>query len=266
MKFLIQRNLSSSTCQNKVCDAVKQYPHQFVDIVPFSHEIVHDELLNGTDYIPYGSTLFTSIAYEKKWKGLYFDIENFSMKKAIAKRSDMLNQDSQILTVKQAIEHLRQLPVNENVFVRPDLDLKHFVGQVITASECADWFADAMSLPLDSGSYAMDPDMLVCIAIPKLIQAEWRYFIVNNEVVSGSKYRVNGQLHQRREKDSALICEAQQLANQWKPHVNCVMDLAVVNDETKVVEFNCINSSGFYECDVDMIFKKLAKYIQDISI
>jgi hypothetical protein len=57
-----------------------------------------------------------------------------------------------------------------------------------------------------------------------------------------------------------MIDEAQELANKWLPDQCCVMDLALVEDELKVIEFNCINSSGFYDHDVDAIFKALWKY------
>jgi hypothetical protein len=145
-------------------------------------------------------------------------------------------------------------------FIRPSEDLKHFAGQVIEAKECADWLNDAMSLPPESGTYAMSPEMKVVIATPKPIKAEWRWFIVDGKIVDGAMYRAHGQLIKTRELDQDVIQEAQDLANTWLPDPCVVMDTALVGDEVKVIEFNCINSSGFYGHDVNLIFKKLWEY------
>lgn len=106
----------------------------------------------------------------------------------------------------------------------------------------------------------IDEDLMIILAAPKKIQAEWRWFIVDGKIVDGSMYRAHGQMRQSHEKDPMLVREAQQFADIWLPSPCCVMDLALVDDEMKVIEFNCINSSGFYKHDVDLIFKKLWEY------
>lgn len=266
MKFLIQHNLMNPQQLEKVKAAVSKFPHEFVGVIPFSHEITSDSELVGADYIPYGSTLLTTLALEKKWSGLYFDLENFSMQKAFNNRTDMMNVGP-VLTSKEAEVELRKgLFSNKNVFIRPDLDLKHFSGQVMDATECADWLKDAMSLPPESGSYAIDPEMMVCISSPKNIKAEWRYFVVDGKVISGSMYRCHGQMRQERVTEEDVLEEAQRFADVWLPNRTCVMDLAlwedpvILVDRVGVIEFNCINSSGFYDNDVDVIFSSLWEY------
>lgn len=64
MKFLIQNNLMNEVQLAKLSKAVSKYPHQFCDVVPFSREITSDTPIEGTDYIPYGSTLMTTILSE----------------------------------------------------------------------------------------------------------------------------------------------------------------------------------------------------------
>jgi hypothetical protein len=140
------------------------------------------------------------------------------------------------------------------------LDLKHFSGQVMNRLEAADWLADAMSLPTESGSYAIDPEMLVCLSSPKKIQAEFRWFVVGGKVVSGSMYRCGGQMQHERMILASEIAEAQRFADNWLPHQNCVMDLALVNFRLYVIEFNCINSSGFYDHDIEAVFDSLWRY------
>ncbi len=42
----------------------------------------------------------------------------------------------------------------------------------------------------------------------------------------------------------------------------CVMDLALTNEGLKVVEFNCLNASGFYYHDVRAIVKEVNAYYE----
>jgi hypothetical protein len=95
---------------------------------------------------------------------------------------------------------------------------------------------------------------------PQNIKAEWRWFVVGGKVISGSMYRAHNQLRKMRVVEQDLINEAQLLADKWLPDECCVMDLALVGEELKVIEFNCINSSGFYDNDVNAIFEALWNY------
>lgn len=259
MKFLIQANLMGFDQLNLVKEAVLAFPHQFVSLIPFTHEIISDDPLDDNT-IPYGSTLLTTVGYTHyNWSGLYFDLINFNYDASLRNRRDMLN-DGIVVPIEEAIRILNECPPHQEWFVRPSLDLKQFSGMVIEAKECADWFVDAMMCD-SSGSYKMQPDTRVVLATPKIIQAEWRWFIVDGKVVSGSMYRSRGQLVKKRETDRGVIAEANELAKGWLPNACCVMDTALLVDgDVKVIEFNCINSSGFYDHDAKAIFSELYTY------
>lgn len=264
MKFLIQSNLMGTDQLNLVKSAVSDLPHQFVELVPFTHQITPDIPITDDDILPYGSTLLTTVGYTYyNWRGLYFDLINFNYAACLRNRSDMLN-DGSVVTIDKAIRILKACPEKQEWFVRPNLDLKQFTGIVIEAKECADWFVDAMECD-SSGSYKMTPETEVVLAIPQTIQAEWRWFIVGGKVISGSMYRLRGRLIKDREIDPFVIKDAQKLASGWLPHECCVMDTALVDGRLKVVEFNCINSSGFYDHDVDAIFKELYEYSTELK-
>lgn len=265
MRFLIQSNLMDKAQLNLVKDAVVSLPHQFVELVPFTHEIISGISIDDSDIIPYGSTLLTTVGYTHyKWRGLYFDLANFNYRSSILNREDMLNDFGSIVTIEKAIRILKACPAKQEWFIRPNLDTKQFSGMLIEAKECADWFVDAMECD-SSGSYKMTPETEVVLAIPQQIQAEWRWFIVGGKVISGSMYRLRGRLIKDRETDSFVIKDAQKLASGWLPHECCVMDTALVGGRLKVTEFNCINSSGFYDHDVDTIFKELYKYSTELK-
>ena len=244
---------------SEVKSAVKLYPHEFVGVIPFSREITSESPITGYDYIPYGSTLLTTLAHEKEWRGCHFDLNKFNYAEYIKNRDDILNTAGVICSVEYAVRLLKSRPNDELWFVRPSADLKQFSGQVIEAKECADWLEDAM-LCESSGSYKLDQNTEIVLAQPQTIQAEWRWFIVGRKVISGSMYRYKGKLVAIPETDINVIQRAQTFADKWLPNPCCVMDLALVDNELKVLEFNCINASGFYKHDVKAIFKSLYEY------
>lgn len=253
--FIIQHNLMNEEQLNKMKSALSclEIPHQFVGVIPFSREITSDVPLEGTNYLPYGSTLLTTLT--PHWRGNYFIRENFHYRKWNSLRDDMLNDG--VYTVAEAIEFFKEQPKDSVWFTRPCEDLKHYSGQTIEAEEGAAWLQDALGCG-SSGTYKMEPDMEIIVARPKEILMEWRWFIVNHRVISGSVYRRKGQLFKKKETSQEVIAEAQEFANKWTPHRNCVMDLGLTADgQVKVIEFNTINSSGFYDNDVAAVIAAL---------
>ncbi len=89
---------------------------------------------------------------------------------------------------------------------------------------------------------------------------EWRYFIVDRKIVTGSSYRHLGQPYLKQELDPDVLVEAQALADIWLPHPCCCMDVALCDDEVRVVEFNGLNASGFYDHDVMAFAKAVSAY------
>ncbi len=257
MKFIVQFNLINEEQLLKLKDVMVDYDHEYVSVIPFSHEIRADVPLEGKDFIPYGSTLLCNLASELGWKGCYFDITRFNYRASVDNRNDMLNGN--IITITEAIEFLKTQPEEKVWFTRPSNDLKQFTGLVTTSKECIEYFTNALAA--DTSSIAqLKPDTEVVLSEPQNIDAEYRWFVVGGKVVSGSTYRHSGMLYKERVTDPKMIAEAQTFADGWLPHENCVMDLALVDGKVKVIEFNCLNGSGFYDNDVDAIFKALWQY------
>ena len=260
MKFLIQHNMINPIDLQKIKEAISVYPHEFVGVIPFSDEITSDEHLIGVEYIPHGSTAFIMRSATLGFTGLHFDLTRFNYEIAAKNRDDMLNSEM-IAPLHECVVFLETRPALEEWFTRPSEDLKQYSGQVMAAGECAVWLRDRMECAC-SGSYQLGRDTMIVLAQPKPIIAEWRWFIVGGQIISGSMYRKYGELYKKAENDKSIIDEAQQLANKWLPDACCVMDTAVVDGigTPKVIEFNCINASGFYDNDIPAIFTALWEY------
>ena len=161
MKFLIQHNLINQSSLLEISYAVEKYPHEYIGVLPFSHEITSENGIEGDEFIPYGSTTLTMVAHELKWKGCHFDLENFDYYEASKNRDDMLNAE-EFLYVEDAIAFLQKKPDQQQWFIRPTKDLKQFTGQLMDAKECWEWLTDAM-LCESSGSYKLEKDTMVVL-------------------------------------------------------------------------------------------------------
>lgn len=254
MDFIIQYNMLREELLQKVRAAVEGLPHQFVGLIPFSREITSDAPIVGLDHIPYGSTSFVETTHALGWQGLSFDVDKFSYDTACLYRNDMLN-DAAILPIARALLLLAAVKEDEQFFMRPNQDLKQFSGSIMAAREAVAFLEKAM-LGAASGYHQLSPETLVVVASPEEILAEWRWFVVGGQVIDGSLYRRNGQAHKEHVEEARLVQQAQRLADRWLPSLCCVMDLALpVGGKMKVVEFNCINGSGFYAHDVKKVMR-----------
>lgn len=253
MDFVIQYNMLRNDSLLAIKEAVAELPHQFVGVIPFSHEITSIDPIVGLRHIPYGSTTFVEIAHGIGWKGLSFDPETFNYKAWNTNRDDMLNCNNTVLTAWDMIGHLKNREDGDRIFMRPVLDLKQFSGHVSTVKEAIDFLTGAL-LAKSTVSTRLTPHSLVMVNQPHELVAEWRWFIVGGRVIDGSRYRKHGEPSKKHMQDESLYGLIQSLADKWLPSACCVMDTCLLeNGETKIVEFNCINGSGFYDHDIKKI-------------
>jgi len=262
IKWLMQTNLLS---YDNIAELQKVFYENAIDwtectVIPFSEDIeIHGEI-DSDLIIPYGSTKLTKLALKKNWKGVFFDYNNFRINTWNKNRTDMLNQDCIFSTVKDisSIPAIFNAKDDELFFIRPVMDLKEFNGTVTTAKEIKNWMNSIESLSFDISS-----DCEIIISHPKKLTNEARYFIVGGKVVSGSYYRIYGQLLAQPVMFDNVIEDIQKLADKWLPNSTCVMDVALVDDEYKVIEFNCFNSSGFYKNDINKIVMAVTNQLRN---
>lgn len=98
----------------------------------------------------------------------------------------------------------------------------------------------------------------VIVSTVKQIYREYRIFVVAGKAITGSTYKVG-----RRAEISELIDEdvynyVETIIQKWAPAASFVIDVSLGPDGLKVIEFNNINSSGFYAVNMD-------KYVQAIQ-
>lgn len=259
--WAIQTNLISDFSARSVWQAAIDSGASVQEIVvlPFTDDFYNDVPEMEGIIIPYGSCSFTKISKRKGWKGNCFVNETFRADVWNANRTDMLNSDAIIMKVKETAEFFKNANEEEYWFIRPLRDLKEFTGTVSQVGDIKHW----MSSP-KSGNFSFGENTEIILAPIKTLYSESRFFVVDGKVVSGSYYRMGGRSHSKRIVQQEILDYAQDKANGWLPHECCVMDLADTDDGIKVIEFNTINGSGFYDHDISKIVKAMTEWAKSL--
>ena len=208
-----------------------------------------------------GSSKLTRIVQNNGWLGAFFDPETFDTRAWVKNRTDMLNADILSTSFQTLGEDFRYPDPRREYFLRPCKDLKAFSGLVMQACDIVNWAEEICGTETQ-----LKPEAEISIAPYQHISAEWRHSVVDGRVVTSAMYRRDGQMHVENEQDTQVIREAQRMADAWLPNSSVVMDVALLADgSVKVIEFNCINSSGFYKHDVSALVQALSHQVRNLS-
>ncbi len=152
------------------------------------------------------------------------------------------------------------------IFVRPNSGFKTFTGLPIHYDE---FDAEINSL---KQLQTLTGEVLILVSNCKKISEEYRFFIVNREVITGSQYKLNDELCVKAGYSEEAYSIAQEMAkNKWQPDIAYACDVGIVNGSPKIIELNSFSSSGFYACDIPKIIHAIDRvaimeYNGDISI
>ncbi len=262
MKWLIQSSNLRYDNTLKLVEEVKEKGLYFSDIplLPFAEQVPLPLGLPEEDFILYGSTRLVELAQydDQLKKGIFFN-GNFNTQVWLANRSDMLNTDTRIINLDANQDKINDIELSCDTFIRPMYDLKPFNGQILLKENgLRDFYKNTI----------VDSDKIYGLAVlsPAVnIEKEWRFFIVDRKIVAWSQYRSNNKLEVTRSIDLHTLKVAREKSLQWLPHEHCVMDLALTGGDYKVIEFNCINASGFYDCDVTSIVDAFEFVTKDLD-
>jgi hypothetical protein len=249
--WVVQAGLSSSPSMAALKRAVAEVDRPLVEVrvTPFSDAMPD---IPGDVPLPiviYGmNTMIRNTSRHPKWKcGLFFHQAAFAPIAYTRILGDrMLNADAELLTCEQLAES--GFDDAETFFLRPNDDSKSFSGQVMVFGDYRRWY-DTWEDDMD-----LKPDTYVLVSSLKTIIAEYRLFVLDGKVIASSQYLPEA----RRFVAPEVIDFAGQVASRYSPADAFVCDIAATRDGLKVIEFNCINGSGFYQADVLAIVRSLS--------
>jgi hypothetical protein len=256
MYWIVQENLYKEEAFLDLLHAleISGAKHEVVKVVPFSHELIPDSKPQGL-VVVMGATTMIGIAQERGWNPGAFYNDNFDYRKWRENvGTELLNYDSEVCMFKDVN------PSFNPFFIRPTEDRKSFTGEVIDKANYDLWLKSTQEVT--DGYSTLKPETMVSVAPVKAIHAEWRFFVVDGKVITGSLYKRGDRVHHLpllRDEDSQIY--AQRMVDQWQPDRAFVIDVALTDAGYKIIEYNCMNSAGFYKSNVN----KLVEAIQNME-
>ena len=149
-------------------------------------------------------------------------------------------------------KHLGSLDPNRDYFVRPVEDSKEIAGAVMTGSEIEYMIKAVNNLkPEEYIVGSLTPDTLLMVADPINIQKEWRVWVVKDQVITYSLYKMGNRVIYRAEIDDDALEFVQHMVELNKGYSGAyVIDICRTADGLHILETNCINAAGFYAADM----------------
>lgn len=147
---------------------------------------------------------------------------------------------------------------SECLFIRPDGGDKAFTGQVV---EDLKTFFEKDYVYLSEFS---QPESMCLVANTFKIDAEYRLIIRDGKVVTGSQYKLNGQLHRDAQIPEEVIAFAEHsLENGFAPDDIFVLDVCKSGGNLFFLEINPISCAGLYAIDPNIFVSAINKTILD---
>lgn len=253
MYWIIQNNMFSEEGFTKLISALDQckLSYSLHKVVPFIHIIEPDVVPPPGPVIVMGTYSLCHIAQERGWNPGAFINDNLNfVKQREHWKGNLLNGDGFICK----LENIESRP--RPFFIRPIHDTKSFTGQVMDWHSFCEWRDRIRELsPEDNSTVTLDTEVLVNTT--KDIYREYRLWIVNKNVVTGSLYKIGTIKRYEENIDSNVIEFANNMAQLWSPIDAYVMDVALTEDGYKIIEVNCLNSSGFYAGNMNKLVAAL---------
>ena len=258
VKWVVQSNLGKHYFSD-IENACKKLGLDFVPqpVIPFSDELPKVSADDLTIF--YGATNWINTIYKSKvWRpGTFFNPQStvdYWMKKY---KMFCLNYGSEITTLNKVAA--RNLDDKDQFFIRPCSDNKEFAGTVMSFKDIKDW----QNMLVMCGDVDWVGNMPIILGQPHGISNEWRLFMIDGRVSSGSHYREYHKLKETPDVPPEVIEFAEERADEYTPAPVFVMDIGRSGDELWVIEIGCFNSAGFYAADVEKIVKDVSVYVEN---
>ena len=162
----------------------------------------------------------------------------------------LLNNEAEYYTCKNILDKT----FAKDMFIKPSKDLKAFNGGIIKTNT-------TVREHIESGFFKKDYlNETIVIAPLKDIYAEYRFFIIEDKIITGSMYKRGDRVLYDSFIPEDIMEKAIEYAKLYKPADIFVMDLADTKEGIKIVEYNCWNCSGLYNIDIQKLFIEVANY------
>jgi hypothetical protein len=145
---------------------------------------------------------------------------------------------------------------DNQIFVRPDTNTKDFTGQIV--------HLDQMKRFVNSVSYRDPLSELMCVvAQPQEIKAEYRLIVHNKEVITGSRYILDGHLDLDPYYPEGAVQVAESAVRVWSPHPILAIDVADTHMGFRIIECGSVNCAGLYMANLDLVIQAITEQTKE---
>ena len=262
MHFILQENLFQERHYQMLIEIMEKFnlSHQIVKVVPFVDELesYDSSLIKDSEKVfCFGSVKLARIANKFGWNpGSYYnDNHDYRIYAEKYGLENMLNGDSKIYKFSDKFE----IPGPSSLFfARPCEDLKSFTGGVFMRNSWDEFVSHSLT---NGHTTTLNENTPIQVASLKDIKREIRCWIINNKVVTASQYRINERTIYQECTEPYIIEWVEKMSNLYSPADMYVMDVALIEDDIKIIEINCINAAGFYDSNLQKLILEIINYL-----
>lgn len=270
MQWVVQSSGIHDDEFRRTCDALKALNYNFTDfgMIPFTNCITNFETIQSNQLIARSGTKFIklisndeiltdaqdNVIDSSKLKGsIDYNQQNFDQLHYNTLNLPLLNADTKIFKYSE----VKDVEFYDSYFFKPTNDLKAFNATVVYAGETLDSNVKSKTYQIFD-----EDNETVLMTTLKNVEVEYRFFVVDGEVITGSQYYKNGELNKAAFEDIPIDVKntAYEYAKLYQPVDIFVMDLCIEDDDIKIVEYNCWNASGFYESNLAQLFEAVQSF------
>jgi ATP-grasp domain, R2K clade family 3 len=255
MKWLVQEFLNNSSNSVRIMNALEKCSVDYLLVrvnkddslsvldkkekIPLDDsESVLEKFISNNLVMVYGSKTFANIAKHMKLEPGSFMNERFEFDVFQRELGDELLNSGIIIGELATLE-----PIAEEFFIRPTGNTKLFTGMTITKEDFLLWQERENR---EESPYIGQSLMMSSV---QKIKAEYRFFVVNQQIITGSSYKVGDRIYTSLKPSLEMIRYTQKMVNKFPLSRAFVIDIAETDKGYKVIEYNNINTSGLYGCD-----------------
>lgn len=162
---------------------------------------------------------------------------------------------------------LNKTSSTQDIFIKPIDDLKLIAGTFIPSGKT---LLEVLEEKKDRTTFTdeeLNRKVLVSNNCQRIVE-EVRCYVVNRKVVTISRYRYKDEYNVTPLPEifeEQYIMYAQRIIDKiYCPSDNFTIDVCEIGDNTlRVIEYNCLTSSGLYECDSVKLFTALKDYYNE---
>lgn len=253
-RWILQTNIFKEKAVNHMIDCFKRLniEYDLVEIIPFSDELP-DGLLDEYDMpvVIYGTTTLIYASYERDdiYPGVWFSEQTFKPSIWGPLFGDKwLNEDSKVIKLKNVLQFWGD--PKKPLFIRPNSDFKLFSGDVFYKYDFEQWFEDVQNTEYKR----LNENTIVTLSPVKNIISEYRFIIIDKQVAAYSRYKFRNRLNISSDKkdipDEAIELATHVANADWQITGAYTLDICETLQGFYIIEVNCFNASGFYDCNV----------------